>query len=71
MADYQKMYYILMNATEQALALLTRDCDNFEKICHEAAAELIDGELRCEEIYIQTSEDCALQNAERGQLTQR
>ena len=57
MADYQKMYYVLMNATEQALALLTQDCDNFKLMCQKAAIELIVGELRCEEIYIQT-EDC-------------
>ena len=68
MADYQKMYYVLMDATEQALALLTQESDDFRLMCQKAALELVVGELLCEEIYIQTSNDRDLQNAERGYL---
>ncbi len=55
MADYQKMYYTLMDATEKALEILEMKNAEAVFLCRKAAAELIRGEQACEEIYIRTS----------------
>ena len=56
MADYQKMYYKLMDAGENALEILEAADANALFKCRRAAEELKRGELLCEEIYIETDE---------------
>ena len=56
MADYRKMYYTLMDATEKALEILEMKDAEAAFLCRKAAAELIRGERECEEIYIETCE---------------
>ena len=56
MEDYQKMYYTLMDATEKALEILEMKDAEAAFLCRKAAAELIQGELACEEIYMDTCE---------------
>jgi len=55
-ADYRKMYYALMDATEKALEILEMKDAEAAFLCRKAAAELIQGEQLCEEIYIETCE---------------
>ena len=55
-ADYRKMYYALMDATERALEILEMKDAEAAFLCRKAAAELIQGEQACEEIYIETCE---------------
>lgn len=56
MADYQKMYYTLMDAAEKALTILEMKDAEAAFLCRKAAAELIRGERACEEIYLETCE---------------
>ena len=56
MADYQKMYYKLMDAVENALEILEMKDAEAAFRCKKAIAVLICGEQDCEEIYIRTSE---------------
>ena len=56
MADYQRMYYTLMDAVEKALEILEMKDAETAFLCRKAAAELICGEQECEEIYIETCE---------------
>ena len=55
-ADYRKMYYTLMDAAEKALEILEMKDAEAAFLCRKAAAELIQGEQLCEEIYIETCE---------------
>ena len=57
MADYRKMYYTLMDAAEKALEILERKDAETVFLCRKAAAELIQGEQICEEIYIESCEE--------------
>ena len=55
MADYQKMYYKLMDAVENALEILETTDAEAEFRCKKAASLLICGEQVCQELYIRTS----------------
>ncbi|MBP3493174.1 MAG: hypothetical protein J6J83_01015 [Oscillospiraceae bacterium] len=54
MADYRKMYLVLIDAVERALQLLEADTADVSPRRKEAITELIRGELACEEIYIES-----------------
>ena len=56
MVDYRKMYYTLMDAAENALAILEMKDTEAVFLCRKAAEELILGERACEEIYLESSE---------------
>ena len=56
MADYRKMYYTLMDAAEKALEILEMKDAEAAFLCRKAAAKLIRGEQKCEEIHIETCE---------------
>ena len=56
MADYRKMYYTLMDAAEKALEILEMKDAEAAFLCKKAASELIRGEQKCKEIYIETCE---------------
>ena len=49
MPDYQKMYLILLDAAERAIAFLEQDAPSF------ARQTLIEAERRAEEIYLNTA----------------
>lgn len=57
MADYRKMYVVLLDAVEKTLRVLEeKNCD--AKIARaRAITELTRGELACEEIYIETADE--------------
>ena len=56
-ADDRKMYDALMDATEKALEILEVKDAEAAFLCRKAAAELIQGEQLCEEIYIESCEE--------------
>ncbi len=58
MPDYQKMYYTLFHATEQAIARLSRlpVPDGEIALRSEVIALLAEGQQQCEDIYIDTAD---------------
>jgi len=57
MADYQKMYYILIDAAAAAISLLEQGWFSDDPLTQKAIAHLVKGSLLCEEIYIETCDD--------------
>jgi len=55
MADYQKMYYVLMDGVQRAISILEEEQPGTAS--EMTKKKLIESCLACEEIYIQTCDD--------------
>lgn len=55
MADYRKMYYRMVDASERALELLEKRREDFAELTlwQQLVDTLRQGELDCEELYLQ------------------